>query len=83
MNSILNKINNQTTFSNGYTASVSYYPDSDEHEVAVIVDGKLVYDTPVTNDVVRCSSAYDAFDIVGEIMNLPNIGGGPSKMVRE
>ena len=83
MNSILNKINNQTTFSNGYTASVSYYPDSDEHEVAVMIDGKIVYDTSVTNDVVRCSSAQDAFDVVGEIMALPNVGGGPSKMIRE
>jgi len=73
MNSVLNKINNKSTFSNGYTASVSYYPDTDEHEVAVLVGGRLVYDTPVTNDVVRCKTAWEAFDIVGEIMSLPQV----------
>ena len=32
MNSVLNKINSQTTFSNGYTASVVYFPETDEHD---------------------------------------------------
>jgi hypothetical protein len=73
MNSVLNKINSQTTFSNGYTASVVYFPETDEHEVAVLVGGRLVYDTPVTNDVVRCKTAWEAFDIVGEIMSLPQV----------
>jgi hypothetical protein len=71
MNNLLNKINAQTKFSNGYTASVVYFPETDEHEVAVLYNGKLVYDTPVTNDVVRCSSAHEAFEIVSEIMMLP------------
>jgi len=71
MNNLLNKINAQTNFSNGYTASVVYFPETDEHEVAVLYKGKLVYDTPVTNDVVRCSSAHEAFEIVSEIMTLP------------
>jgi hypothetical protein len=73
MNSVLNKINSQTTFSNGYTASVVYFPETDEHEVAVLVGGRLVYDTLVTNDVVRCKTAWEAFDIVGEIMSLPQV----------
>jgi hypothetical protein len=73
MNSVLNKISSQTTFSNGYTASVVYFPETDEHEVAVLVGGRLVYDTPVTNDVVRCKTAWEAFDIVGEIMSLPQV----------
>jgi len=30
-----------------------------------------VYDTPVTTDVVRCSSAHEAFEIVSKIMMLP------------
>ena len=72
MNSVLNKINSQTTFSNGYTASV-YFPETDEHEVAVLVGGRLVYDRPVTNDIVRCKTSWEAFDIVGEIMLLPQV----------
>jgi hypothetical protein len=73
MNSVLNKISSQTTFSNGYTASVVYFPETDEHEVAVLVGGRLVYDTPVTNDVVRCKTTGVAFDIVQEIMLLPQV----------
>ena len=73
MNSVLNKINSRTTFSNGYTASVVYFPESDEHEVAVLVGDRLVYDTPVTNDVIRCKTTREAFDIVGEIMLLPKV----------
>lgn len=73
MNSVLNKINSQTTFSNGYTASVVYFPETDEHEVAVLVGGRLVYDTPVTNDVVRCKTSGEAFNIVAEIMVLPPV----------
>ena len=71
MNSILNRSVNHITFSNGYTASVVRFSNG-EYEIAVMYNGKLVYDTPVTADVVRCSSVHEAFEIVfSEIMMLP------------
>ena len=71
MNNLLNKVNAKTTFSNGYTASVVYFPETDEHEVAVMVGDRLVYDTPITEDVVRCETSQQAWDVVGQIMMLP------------
>ena len=73
--SLLNKTNQHIPFSNGYTASVVTFLDSGEYEVSVMVDGKIVYDTPVTSDVVRCKTSHEAWDVVGEIMNLAPIGG--------
>ena len=76
MNNLLNKVNAKTTFSNGYTASVVYFPENDEHEheVAVMVGDRLVYDTPITGDVVRCQTLQQAWDVVGQIMMLPERG---------
>ncbi|REK60273.1 MAG: hypothetical protein DWQ49_06600 [Bacteroidetes bacterium] len=74
MNNLLNKVNAKTTFSNGYTASVVYFPENDEHEVAVMVGDRLVYDTPITEDVVRCETSQQAWDVVGQIMMLPERG---------
>lgn len=74
MNNLLNKVNAKTTFSNGYTASVVYFPETDEHEVAVMVGDRLVYDTPITEDVVRCETSQQAWDVVGQIMMLPKRG---------
>ena len=74
MNNLLNKVNSKTTFSNGYTASVVYFPETDEHEVAVMVGDRLVYDTPITGDVVRCETSQQAWDVVGQIMMLPERG---------
>ena len=45
--------------------------DNGECEVAVKVNDKIVYDTPITNDVVRCENFNQAWDIVGKIMDLP------------
>jgi len=71
MNSLLSIVNKkQVPFSNGYTASVIFF-DNGECEVAVLVNDKPVYDTPVTDDVVRCADFNQAWDIVGEIMDLP------------
>ena len=74
MNSVLNKVNAKTKCSNGYTASVTYYPETDEHEVAVMVGDRLVYDTPITEDVVRCETSQQAWELVDRIMMLPNRG---------
>lgn len=70
MNSILNRSVNHTTFSNGYTASVVRFSDG-EYQVAVMYNGKLVYDTPVTADVVRCETHAQAESVVDQIMDLP------------
>ena len=71
MNSLLSiKDRKQLPFSNGYTASVVFF-DNGELEVAVLVNDKPVYDTPVTDDVVRCADFNQAWDIVGKIMDLP------------
>ena len=35
------------------------------------MNDKPVYDTPITTDVVRCADFNKAWDIVGEIMDLP------------
>jgi hypothetical protein len=75
MNSLLKRQVTRTEFSNGYTASMVYFPGTEEHEVAVFIGDKICYTTPVTNDVVRCLTINDAWDIVTEIMNLPNIDG--------
>lgn len=85
MNSILNRSVNHTTFSNGYTASVARFSDRD-YEVAVMYNGKLVYDTPVTADVVRCETRGQAETVVDQIMDLPPRDGvrkhfGPIGMV--
>jgi|TARA_R110000737_G_scaffold154926_1_gene183960 hypothetical protein len=71
MNSLLSIAHKrQVPFSNGYTASVLFF-DNGECEVAVKVNDKIVYDTPITNDVVRCENFNQAWDIVGKIMDLP------------
>jgi hypothetical protein len=83
--SILNRSVDQTKFSNGYIASVVEFSDS-TYEVAVMYNGKLVYDTPVTADVVRCETRAQAESVVDQIMDLPPRDGvrkhfGPSGMV--
>ena len=83
MNSILNR--SRITFSNGYTASVVCFSDQ-SYEVAVMYNGKLVYDTPVTADVVRCETWAQADSVVDQIMDLPPRDGvrkhfGPIGMV--
>lgn len=47
-------VNEQTlvTFKNGYTASIISGPHSHGTELAVMRDGSVNYDTPVTNDVL-------------------------------
>ena len=75
MNSLLNKRVIKTQFSNGYTASMVHFFDFDEYEVAVLIGDKICYNTPVTNGVVRCKTINEAWDVVTEIMDLPDIDG--------
>lgn len=65
------------TFRNGYTASVvkhcgSYGSEQDLWEIAVMRDGELCYDTPITNDVLGYQSESDVMDICKQIAELDN-----------
>jgi hypothetical protein len=62
-------------FDNGYSASVvsnaMIYGGKDGlFEVAVMKDGKIVYDTPVTNDVVGWLDFAGVADILNQIKAL-------------
>ena len=60
-------------FSNGYTASVAKY--AGEYQVAVLFNGKICYDTPVTNDVVRCGTIQEVTKVLIEVSALPKREG--------
>jgi hypothetical protein len=62
-------------FDNGYSASVvsnamTYGGNEGLFEVAVMKDGKIVYDTPVTNDVVGWLDFAGVANILAEIKAL-------------
>lgn len=64
------------TFPNGYTASVitgghSYSNDEEPYEIAVMYNGYLCYDTPITDDVVGYLTEDAANDILQQIAALP------------
>ena len=61
-------------FSNGYTASVAKYSAGD-YEIAVKFNGKMCYDTPVTNDVVRCGTIQEVTKVLIEVSALPKREG--------
>lgn len=61
-------------FSNGYTASVAKYSAGD-YEIAVKFNGKVCYDTPVTNDVVRCGTIQEVTKVLIEVSALPKREG--------
>ena len=63
-------------FPNGYSASVicgpgTYGGDAGLYELAVMHDGSLCYDTPITDDVLGHLSENDVTRILGEIAALP------------
>ena len=65
------------TFDNGYMASVvchvgSYGGPQGLWELAVMThDGTIVYDTPVTSDVLGCLSDAEMLDAVRQVRMLP------------
>lgn len=68
-------------FPNGYGASViktgfSYGGGEGHYELAVLHDGKLVYDTPVTDDVIGWLSPDGVTAKLAEIEALPPKEGG-------
>lgn len=67
------------TFPNGYTASVitggrSYSSDESPYEIAVMYDGYLCYDTPITNDVLGYLTEEAANEVLQQIAALPKRG---------
>ena len=61
-------------FDNGYTASIidhGYGADEGLEEIAVIYDGAIVYDTPVTSDVIGYLDADEVWKVLAEIEALP------------
>jgi len=62
-------------FPNGYGASVIHDNNrSDRYEVAVLRNGKICYDTPITDNVRVNLTRADVTRILGEIAALPTIG---------
>lgn len=66
-------------FPNGYTASVvqgtgTYGAEAGLYELAVMYDGKLVYDTPVTDDVLGWLTEGDVTERLNEVAALPRRG---------
>jgi hypothetical protein len=64
------------SFPNGYTASVvcgpyTYGGPAGLYEIAVLFDDVIVYDTPVTSDVLGHLSEGDVTRILNEIASLP------------
>ena len=50
------------------------FPETDKYEVAVMVGDRVVYDTPITGDIIRCETLQQAWDVVGRISMLPERG---------
>ena len=74
-----NGVTARITFPNGYTASVvkgdhTYGGRNGLYELAVMHDGELVYDTPVTNDVLGYLTEGDVTEHLNEIACLPPRG---------
>jgi len=71
------------TFPNGYSVSVvrgsgTYGAEAGLYELAVMHDGKLVYDTPVTDDVLGWLTEGDVTERMNEVAHLPRRGGIPN-----
>lgn len=70
-------------FPNGYTASVvqgtgTYGAEAGLYELAVLHDGAIVYDTPVTNDVLGWLTEGDVTERLNEVAALPRRGAPPN-----
>lgn len=64
------------TFPNGYTASVArnaitYGHEQGLWEIAVMHNGKYIFDTPVTYDVLGWQTPEDVDEVLEQIRNLP------------
>jgi hypothetical protein len=73
----MNNYHKVFTFPNGYSASVvshagSYGGDGGLFEVAVMFNNEIVYDTPVTSDVVGFLDFQGVADTLNSIRILPD-----------
>jgi hypothetical protein len=64
-------------FENGYGASMVRFPGSYGYEnslweIAVLSDGKICYDTPITDDVIGHLNDAEADAILEDIARLPS-----------
>lgn len=62
-------------FKNGYGVSVitgtyTYTNNFDEYELAVLKDGDICYDTPITNDVIGYLSKDEVTEIMIKVQEL-------------
>ena len=74
----MNKYRHTINFDNGYSASIisnefSYGGMMGLFEIAVMRGGMIVYDTPVTNDVLGYLSFSEVAKALEEIENLPPV----------
>lgn len=65
-------------FDNGYGVSIirhrrSYGYSKGLYELAVLFDGGLCYDTPITDDVLGHLTAQEVEDIVNKVIELPAV----------
>jgi hypothetical protein len=73
----LNNYRTKIAFDNGYTASIiclDIYSKGGEEglfEVAIIHNDELVYDTPITNNVIGHLSFFEIAEVLNKIKNLP------------
>lgn len=72
-----NTYRNTISFDNGYSASIvsneySYGGDRGLFEVAVIFDGQIVYDTPITSDVMGFLGFSQVAEALEAISKLPS-----------
>ncbi len=76
LTAIVGDVRIRHTFPNGYTASIirhlgSYGGREGLFEVAVMYEDRLVYDTPVTDDVVPRLTPKECADVLAQIAALP------------
>lgn len=74
----MNKYHHTISFGNGYSASItstefSYGGNEGLFEIAVLRGGIIVYNTPVTNDVLGYLSFSEVAKALEEIENLPPV----------
>ena len=72
-----NNYRKKITFDNGYTASIiclGIYSNGGEEglfEIGILHNDELVYDTPLTNDVIGHLNFFEVVEVLNKIKNLP------------
>jgi hypothetical protein len=61
----------RVVFPNGYTGSILNSGYGKHYEVAVVAEGKIVYDTPIANDVMPGLNREEVMQKLHKISQLP------------